>query len=80
MRSFIAALRSLIAAFLTGVCRFPPFSYFKRRMRLTTTRLCNRKPLWVYEHARSLDELHGKNLAKFNTFTHIASVKRPQDA
>ena len=37
---------------------------FKRRMRRKTTRLSIRKPLWVYEHAKSLDKLHGKNLAR----------------
>ena len=39
------------------------FLIIKRRMRRTTRRLSIPKPLWVYENATSLDELHAKNLA-----------------
>ncbi|XP_044182487.1 uncharacterized protein LOC114974437 isoform X2 [Acropora millepora] len=40
-------------------------------MRPTPTRLSIRKPLWVYEHTRSLDKLHGKKLAKV---THLHTL------
>ena len=50
-------------------------------MRSTTRRLSIRKPSWVNEEARSLDELLAwEKRSESNTFAHIASVKRPENA
>ena len=56
-------MRSFSQAHRIGLLEKPPFSVLliKRRMRSTTR---SRKQLWVYESATSLDEVHGKNLAR----------------